>query len=323
MGRTDEVQVCLEINARLRQLDPKIKITAEADWETRGNGLSGNYEGGIVHHTATPSSAARPFPTQSMLRTGRSDLPGPLCNYAGPYCTVEAPWIHLMAAFPANHAGASGGRSMGPLPRTSLFNPRVLGLEIDYAGLIPMSAGQLYVAKLWSHAVAFVLGRNTEYVRAHMETSITGKWDPGYANGKTIDMATFRREAAVINAGKPAPGPVPAPEYEEDQDMRLIRNPKGTVVAFGPGVAEWVPTANDHKAARALWGTEQTFTDDFFNRLVAAGRAALATANQTKAIMMDLADEEELTEDQLKKALEWVKNLPPTEGVEPVEEPAA
>jgi hypothetical protein len=201
MGRTDEVAVCLAVNARMRQLDSRIKITAEAGWETRGNGLSGNYEGGIVHHTATPSSAARPFPTQTMLRTGRSDLPGPLCNYAGPYCTTGAPWIHLMAAFPANHAGASGGRSMGPLPVTTLFNPRVLGLEIDYAGLTPMSDGQLYVAKLWSRAVADVLGRSTEYTRAHMETSITGKWDPGYANGRTIDMAAFRRGAATITPG--------------------------------------------------------------------------------------------------------------------------
>lgn len=203
MGRRDAVAAVLQVVTRMRQLEPRLKVTYESGWETRGNGTSADYVGGIIHHTATPSSLSNPFPTQTVLRVGRSDLPGPLCNFAGPACSVEAPWIHVMAAHPANHAGASGGRSMGPLPVTSLFNPRVMGLEIDYAGLVPMLPGQLRAASLWARAVADVLaGGNVEYVRAHMETSITGKWDPGYANGRTIDMAAFRRGAAALAIGE-------------------------------------------------------------------------------------------------------------------------
>lgn len=200
MGRTDEVQFMLQCVAEWRRLGAR--VTFEPGWETRGNGLQGNYEGCLVHHTASPSSAARPFPTRSVLIGGRSDLPGPLCNVAGPWCADNDPLLHVIAAFPANHAGASGGRSMGPLPVSSLFNPRVLGLEIDYAGSTPMTGGQRRAALIFTRGTTSVLGRSTEYARAHAETSITGKWDAGYASGKTIDMAAFRRDAAAITAAQ-------------------------------------------------------------------------------------------------------------------------
>ncbi|WP_100499693.1 hypothetical protein [Geodermatophilus chilensis] len=206
MGRRDAVQVILEVVAECRRLEPRLIVSYEPGWETRGNGTSANYEGGIVHHTASASSLTRPFPTQTILRDGRVGLSGPLCNFAGPACTVDAPRLHVMSANPANHAGASGGKSMGPLPVTSLFNPRVLGLEIDYAGSVPMLAGQLRVAHVWAKAAAKVVGGgDINRVRAHAETSVTGKWDVGYANGKTYDMAAFRRDAANLTATPPDP----------------------------------------------------------------------------------------------------------------------
>lgn len=235
MGRRDAVAVILEINARMRQLEPRLRITFEPGWERRGNGLSANYIGGIVHHTASFSSMARPFPTQGLLRDGRSNLSGPLCNWGGPVCTVEEPWIHVTAAHPANHAGASGGRSMGPLPRTSLFNPLVVGLEIDYSGIAPMLDGQLYVGHLWSRATADVLaGGNLEYIRAHMETSVTGKFDPGYAPGRTYDMAEFRRKAAAITGRAPAPAPV-----LEDDDMFAIKTSDTNRIYIKDGYDLW------------------------------------------------------------------------------------
>ena len=223
MGRRDAVQVTLEVVAECRRLMANLVVTWEPGWETRGNGTSANYEGGIVHHTATPSSLTRPFPTQTLLRVGRSDLPGPLCNFAGPACTLEQPRLHVMAAHPANHAGASGGRSMGPLPRTSLFNPRVLGLEIDYAGNVPMALAQLYVGKVWTRAVANVLARgDVEYVRAHMETSVTGKYDIGYAPGRTYDMPGWRRDSAALKAPNAAtPAPTGDDEMNDWQDAVL------------------------------------------------------------------------------------------------------
>jgi len=176
---------CLEINARLRAAG--ITVTEWASWQNRGNGQSSAYEGGIVHHTATAYGAA-----PAVLVNGRSDLPGPLCNYAG---NADGS-ITVIAAHPANHAGASGGRSMGPLPVTSLFNKRVMGLEIVYPGTSPMTDAQYRTAALWSRIVTDVLGYgDIERARAHAETSITGKWDPGYAPGQTINMAAFRTAA--------------------------------------------------------------------------------------------------------------------------------
>jgi hypothetical protein len=80
-----------------------------------------------------------------------------------------------------------------------LFNRRVLGLEIVYPGTSPMRAAQYRSALVWARVVADVVGKgNIERVRAHAETSITGKFDPGDAPGRTIDMAAFRRAATTV-----------------------------------------------------------------------------------------------------------------------------
>jgi hypothetical protein len=186
---------CLEINARLRAAG--ITVREASGWQSRGNGQTSAYEGGLVHHTATGYGIAVPGTGPgNLLINGRPDLRGPLCNYA----VNEDGSITVIAAHPANHAGASGGRSMGPLPTTSLFNRRVLGLEIVYPGTSPMRDAQYRSALVWARVVADVVGRgDIERVRAHAETSITGKWDPGEAPNKTIDMAAFRRAAKALS----------------------------------------------------------------------------------------------------------------------------
>lgn len=305
MGRRDAVQVTLEVIAEMRRLEPRLIVSYEPGWESRGNGTSANYDFATVHHTASATSLAKPFPTQNLLRVGRSDLPGPLCNEAGPACTVDAPRIHVMAANPANHAGAS--RASGPVPALSLFNPRTRGLEIDYAGTVPMLAGQLYVAQLWAKANAKVLaGGNVEYVRAHAETSVTGKWDPGYANGKTIDMAAFRRGAAALNPATPPPledDDVKLDEvlwfrYRDEKDPRGYGESKVTVgelfvdmytqmfwghgrnTAWGPGVAtqllevrkelaEAAPATVDAAAVAAALAKDSALVDALAERIAA------------------------------------------------------
>jgi hypothetical protein len=188
------VVVCTEINRRLRAAG--ITVREARGWEERGNGQMSAYEGGLIHHTASGYAVAIPGTgIGKMLIEGRPDLRGPLCNYAG----NDDGSVTIIAAHPANHAGASGGRSMGPLPVTTLFNRRVLGLEIVYPGISPMRPAQYRTALIWSRIVADVVGRgDIERVRAHAETSVTGKWDPGVTEGRTIDMAAFRRAARTI-----------------------------------------------------------------------------------------------------------------------------
>ncbi|HYQ69239.1 N-acetylmuramoyl-L-alanine amidase [Actinophytocola sp.] len=183
---------CAEINARLRAAG--VVVHEMPGWQSRGNGMSSAYEGGLIHHTATPFGMALPGTNAGrLLVDGRTNLSGPLCNYAG----NEDGSITVIAAHPANHAGASGGRSMGPLPVTTLFNKRVLGLEIVYPGTSPMRDVQFHAAVTWARAVAGVFGRGeVQRIRAHAETSVTGKWDPGDAPGRTIDMTAFRNAVA-------------------------------------------------------------------------------------------------------------------------------
>jgi hypothetical protein len=187
---------CLEINARLRAAG--VRVREASGWQSRGNGQTSAYEGGLIHHTATAFGIALPGTgVGNLLINGRSDLRGPLCNYAG----NDDGSITVIAAHPANHAGASGGRSMGPLPTTTLFNRRVLGLEIVYPGTSRMHGTQYRAALVWANAVARVCGRgDIQRVRAHAETSVTGKWDPGEGPNRTIDMTAFRDAARNLEA---------------------------------------------------------------------------------------------------------------------------
>jgi hypothetical protein len=192
---------CQEINRRLRAAG--VTLHEAPGWQSRGNGQSSAYEGGLIHHTATAFSTALPGSgVGNLLINGRPDLRGPLCNYAG---NADGS-ITVIAAHPANHAGASGGRSMGPLPVTSLFNRRVLGLEIVYPGTSPMRGAQYHSALIWARAVAQVCGHgDMQRVRAHAETSITGKWDPGESPGRTINMTAFRADGLRAPEGDLTP----------------------------------------------------------------------------------------------------------------------
>lgn len=183
-----------------------VPVKFVAGWETRGNGQSSAYQGLIWHHTATGFAVNPP----AVLWNGRPDLRGPLCNTSG----NSDGSVSIVAAHPANHAGASGGRSMGPLPRTGSFNRLVWGHEIVYPGTVPMTAAQYRSATILGAVVSEILGRsNAEWCRAHGETSITGKWDPGRGNGVSYNFAQMRADTlAVMRGGSPAPGPSPTPK---------------------------------------------------------------------------------------------------------------
>lgn len=174
-------------------------------WLTNGNGQASDYRGLIWHHTATGYSNTAP----SVLWRGRTDLSGPLCNTSG---NADGS-VSMIAAHPANHAGASGGKSMGPLPVTNTFNKYVWGHEIVYPGDKPMTPAQYRTMQILGAVISGILRRPTaEWCRGHAESSITGKWDPGYAPGKTIDLAAARRDTwAALNSTAPVEDDLPTP----------------------------------------------------------------------------------------------------------------
>lgn len=203
-----------------------VPVTFEPGWETRGNGQSSDYQGGIVHHTGGAYNATCP----GILIYGRSDLAGPLCNFAG----LSGGGIHVVAAHPANHAGASGGPSNGPFPVTTLFNKLVWGLEICYPGSSSMTNEQYRTALVFAKVNRVLFG-DIERCRAHAETSREGKWDPGFAPGTTINMSAFRTEAQSIQEGDLTP--------EESRKLNEIHEVVGA--SYPPGLGHRVNVIDD------------------------------------------------------------------------------
>ncbi|ANA86098.1 endolysin [Gordonia phage Kvothe] len=183
-------------------------------WETRGNGQRSNYGGILLHHTA----GGRNVNIDQILINGRWDLAGPLCNF----CIMYDGDIGVIAAHPANHAGASGGWDTSPFARTGLFNSQIIGVEIQYPGTEPMAQVQYEAAKRLTNATLNVLGKPRDYrwAKFHQGTSIEGKWDPGYhPSGKTYSIAQFRKDCAGMPA---AAGENPDSPTWQDNRFQLL-----------------------------------------------------------------------------------------------------
>lgn len=228
-------------------------------WESRGNGQSSDYQGHLWHHTGSPYGSA-----YAALVEGRPDLTGPLCNAAG---NADGS-VTLVAAHPANHAGASGGYSMGPLPVTRLFNRLVWGLEIVYPGTSPMTLMQYRAACISAAVVSAILRRpNAQWCRGHAETSVTGKWDPGFAPpNRTVDLAQMRADTWLALQGAFDPA--------EDEDM-------GTKLFYAKGdlspavyLVEVTMDAGQPLTRRHVAGTEWAIAAGSGARLATIGQAA-------------------------------------------------
>lgn len=169
---------------------------------SRGNGQTSDYRGIVNHHTAGGFTIG----FDRILVDGWWDLPGPLCNTA----LDRNGRLWLIAAHPANHAGASGGWDTAPLPHTGLFNKLTWGCEIQYPGVVPMTDAQYRSALIQSHVVCKVAGVPGDYrwVKFHQGTSVQGKWDPGYAEGRTYDIARFRDDIRRLDLGADDGGPL-------------------------------------------------------------------------------------------------------------------
>lgn len=166
----------------------RVLVKFEPGWQRRGNGQRSRYAGELTHHTGVDYGKG-----YDTLVHGRSDLSGPLCNM----CTWPDGSVTLIAAHPANHAGAAGGSWARPFPDTRNFNRMVWGNEVMYPGVKPWTPAQYRTARIMAGVVCGILKRpNPNWARGHYETSITGKWDPGIGNGRAewFPMAKFRHE---------------------------------------------------------------------------------------------------------------------------------
>jgi hypothetical protein len=161
-------------------------VVEQPGWKTRGRPASTgqfNPRGVLLHHTASGvnSTTANPHPSLTTVINGRPDLPGPLCHVLIDW----RGWCYTIAAGRANHAGQA--KASGPMPAGD-GNAMYVGIEIDYnAPRQTHSNAQFSAALTATAAILGHFGKNENYVRAHRETSVTGKIDPS-----GIDLANFR-----------------------------------------------------------------------------------------------------------------------------------
>lgn len=141
--------------------------------------------GVLEHHTAYTASYDDPAPSLQLCIEGREDLAGPLCHVLIGFDGV----VHLIAAGRANHAGEA--KASGPNPAGD-GNTLYVGFEWDYQGVDQgPSPEQRSAAVKATAAVLRTIQRPAEAARGHLETSTTGKIDPGH-----VVLDEFRGEVA-------------------------------------------------------------------------------------------------------------------------------
>lgn len=184
--------------------DAGLKVVEVDGWRDRGRPGPFAPVGVLCHHTATRKSTSDAAVVR-LLRVGRSDLPGPLAQLG----LARDGTVYIIAAGRANHAGrakASGTVAAGD------GNELYIGIEAFNDGVgepWPAVQREAY-EKLCAVLSVKITGNSVQTVRAHRETSVTGKIDP-----RGIDMGKFRTDVAAKMKAlttPPPPPPAPAPD---------------------------------------------------------------------------------------------------------------
>lgn len=145
----------------------------------------------IAHHTASGKDSGN-FASERVVTFGRSDLPGPLCQFLlGRDGTVK-----LIAAGYANHAGYGGPRLDIP---ANMGNTYAYGIEAENNGLgEPWSKAQLNAYyRLCAALLVWMDRKDVNRVFAHKEWAQGRKIDPA-----GINMDEFRNQVQkALNHG--------------------------------------------------------------------------------------------------------------------------
>lgn len=156
-------------------------------WKSRGRPAStGDFNpvGVLWHHTGSKDDGTEY--ARWLAVTGRSDLPAPLCQLS----IGRDGTVYVCAAGRANHAGVA--RASGTVAGGD-GNALYVGVECQNSGTEGWSAKQRDAMVLTAATLSLdVLGCSSMAHRAHKETSVTGKWDPG-----ALDMDAFRADVAT------------------------------------------------------------------------------------------------------------------------------
>lgn len=201
-----------------------IKFAEYKDWKTHNRDSAtgkkfGGVNGFMVHHTGSDSTDQR-----ALLRNGVSGLPGPLSHFG----LAQDGTVHLIGWGRANHAGSGDpdvlaavrSESYGAYPpadneSTVDGNDCFYGVEIWYSGSHAMTSAQYKALRKLSAAICDFHDWSEKSVIGHGEWGSPGKWDPGYAPGKMMDMAKVRTDIKATLSGQ-ADKPSDTPDTPAD-----------------------------------------------------------------------------------------------------------
>ena len=216
-----------------------LKVVEVPGWRTNARPAStGGFDprGNLWHHTGAKDT--NPLSIEDdrayaewLAEVGRSDLPAPLCQLS----VGRDGTIYVCAAGRGNHAGTA--KASGPIPAGD-GNELYLGWECQNSGSEGWTPAQYDAMVRGGAATSRAYGWTAEANRAHKETSVTGKWDPGL-----LDMDRFRVDVRVAMN----PDTTPAELRQERRDERLrdrltdaIRGSRPAVRAANRADRPWV-----------------------------------------------------------------------------------
>lgn len=189
-----------------------LKVVELDGWEDNWSGGDEAYQGIGIHHTGSYDNLTDADNDLDYARwmafQGRTDLDPPLCNLA---LSAEAV-VYVCASGNANGMGEV--KASGPIPAARDGNALYIVIEAMNSGTQGWgsigrdAAGNPVTQREAYHRLCAALCRHYRWeaarVRAHHETSVTGKWDPGDPDGvpfnghRVMDMPAFRGAVAAL-----------------------------------------------------------------------------------------------------------------------------
>ena len=160
-----------------------LDVEGSSGWRQRGRPYSFRPKAVIAHHTASGSQSGN-FGSENVVTFGRSDLPGPLCQFL----LGRDGKVKVIAGGYANHAGYGGPRAGIPANQGNTYS---YGIEAENNGIgEPWSDKQLRAYYRLCAALLVWMGtKDVSKVFAHKEWAAGRKIDPA-----GINMDFFRSQ---------------------------------------------------------------------------------------------------------------------------------
>lgn len=164
-----------------------LRVVEVDGWRGRGHGPMASASGVVCHHTGTSAKASGNYPTLRVVRDGREDLAGPLCNLG----LGRDGTVYVVSAGRAYHAG--------PVFETWQSNSNAIGIEAEGDGVHPFSPTMLDAYVALCAALCEHYGIPVSHVESHR---VVAKPHYRKTDPYGVNMGEFRRQvAAAIKAG--------------------------------------------------------------------------------------------------------------------------